>query len=70
MTPKEIKRILFDRDLTISDLARRWGKRREEVSYCVNQLRVYQEIRELLSEELGIPTDKLFPAAKSRSRAA
>ena len=61
MTPKEIKRMLFDRDLTIGELADRFGCKREELSMCIHGHRVYPEIRKKLARTLKVPVKQLFP---------
>lgn len=62
MTPKQIKIILLENDLTISELAEEFGCRRQELSMCIHQVprRVYPELREKLASRLGMSVAQLF----------
>jgi hypothetical protein len=64
MTPKQRKRILFDNDLTISGLAREFRCSRVALSYCINEKRVYPNLRTKLAFKLGYPEEILFPAPR------
>ena len=65
MTPKEIKRILFERDLKISGLAREFECFSQELSMCVHQKRPYPELREKLAKKLGMSVEELFGSTKA-----
>jgi transcriptional regulator with XRE-family HTH domain len=71
MTPKEIKIILLEKELTIQSLADEFGCRRQELSMCINQKprRSYFKLREKLAKRLGIPESELF-GDDQRPRAA
>lgn len=60
MTPKEIKHILFERDLTVAGLAKKIGCRREELSMCIRRVRKYPELRKELARALGVSVQELF----------
>lgn len=71
MTPKEIKVVLLERDLTISGLARDFGCDQSELSRCIHRNRVYPELRKKLARRLRIPVQRLFgEGAESNTKAA
>jgi hypothetical protein len=70
MTTIEIKVLLLRRQLTIGDLASEFGCRREELSMCIRQVRVYTELREKLAAKLGLSVDQLFGEVMKRSKVA
>lgn len=41
--------------------------RREELSMCLRGVRLYPTLRELLSEDFGIPVTRLFPVEQKRA---
>ncbi|PYS52415.1 MAG: hypothetical protein DMF68_01515 [Acidobacteria bacterium] len=67
LTPKEIRRILLDKDLKVAALAREWSKKLGKTIYpsdvwAVIARRedvVLQEIRELLAEALGVDVSQV-----------
>lgn len=60
MTPKDIRRILFERDLTVAGLAKELGCRRQELSMTIRRARPYPEIRKKLAKKLRIKETVLF----------
>jgi hypothetical protein len=60
MTPKQIKIILLENDLTIQGLADEFGCRRQELSMCINQRRNYPSLQEKLAERLRKSRIELF----------
>lgn len=71
MTPKEIKVVLLERDLTISGLAREFGCDQSELSRCIHRDRTYPDLRKKLAKRLRIPVRTLFDeGAESNTRAA
>jgi hypothetical protein len=66
MTPIEIKIMLLRRGRSIAELARQFDCRREELSMCINQLRVYPKLRVLLAAELGLSVEQLFGTQMKR----
>ena len=64
MTPKEIKIILIQRDLSISGLAREFGCLRQELQMCIYRIRRYPELRKKLAEKLGLSEEELFKDSK------
>lgn len=74
-TPNEIRIELLRRNLSISNLARKFDNtgtpcRREELSMVVRQVRIYPAIRERLARELKIPVHVLFETGQTRRKAA
>ena len=66
MTYKDRKKLLLDEDWSIQALADEYEKRtgktclREEMSQCIRGVRVYQPLREFLSELFEKPVSELF----------
>ena len=60
MTPKQIKIILIENDLTIQGLANELECRRQELSMCINQKRKYPNLRRKLATKLGLSIEELF----------
>ena len=71
MKPVEIKIKLLRRGISISELARKFGCRRQELSMCIRQVpgRIYPEIRRQLATELGMTVEQLFGEVERRKAA-
>lgn len=59
MTPREIKKLLIDKDLSQSDLARRLNVTPSAVSQVVNGLRPNPRVAEGLARILNLPVSSL-----------
>jgi lambda repressor-like predicted transcriptional regulator len=70
MTPTEIKIELLRKGYSITGLAREFGCRREELSMCVHQSRVYPEIQEKLARKLGYSRQHMFGSQAKRASVA
>jgi len=55
---------------TLTAIAERIGCRREELSMCIRQVRVYPEIQAAFAKELGLPREDIFGATLKAARAA
>ena len=69
-TTKEIKRILFERDITISDLAREFNCYREQLSMMIRKVRIYPDLQEQFAQRLGYTREELFGTLPSDRRRA
>jgi hypothetical protein len=69
MSPLEIKFLVMRRYGTITACALNFGCRREELSQCIRQVRVYPRLRQRLAEELGMTVEQLFGASERRKAA-
>jgi DNA-binding XRE family transcriptional regulator len=78
MKPVEIKILLLrkqqsepQKDWSITAVAERIGCRRQELSMCIRQVRVYPDIQEKFAEEIGVSKQTLFGVKqKAASKAA
>ena len=57
---KAVKKLLIDKDLTITELARRIGKSRVWTSYIVNGHLESPEVRKAIAWELGARVEDLW----------
>jgi hypothetical protein len=51
-----------EKSWTLTAIAKRIGCRREELSMCVRQVRVYPEIQDAFAKELGLTREDIFGA--------
>jgi lambda repressor-like predicted transcriptional regulator len=70
MTPTEIKIELLRKGLTITGLAVKFGCRREELSMCIRQVRIYPHLRELLAAEFGMTVEQVFGTQHTQRKVA
>ena len=61
MTPKDRKKLLIDKDLTITDLAKRVNKTRCWVVRVIHGHEKPKPTQEAIAKELDVPVDELFP---------
>ena len=61
MTPKERKKLLIDKDLTITELARRVKRDRSWIVRTIHGHEKPRPTQELIAKELDVPVDELFP---------
>lgn len=70
MTPTEIKIELLRQGKSITDLARKFGCRREELSMCIRQVRIYAHLRKRLAAELGYSVEHMFGTQAKQAKVA
>lgn len=76
MTPKERKRAVEDQYGSISNLARHLSKgrkravRREELSMCINGLRVYPKLQIQIARAIDRPVEEVFGDPTPKTQAA
>ena len=61
----ELKVLMLRAGMTITDLAQRIGKSRENVSRCVNGQADFPVIKQLIADEFGVPVEKLFDTRRA-----
>jgi hypothetical protein len=69
MSPLKIKFLAMEKFGTITACAFKLGCRREELSMCIRQVRIYPLLREKLADELGYSVEQLFGASNRRKAA-
>ena len=69
MSPLEIKFLVMRRFGTITACALHLGCRREELSQCIRQVRVYPRLRQMLADVLGMTVEQLFGVNDHRKAA-
>ncbi|UCD85506.1 MAG: helix-turn-helix transcriptional regulator [Deltaproteobacteria bacterium] len=65
MSAKEIKKLLIDKDITQTELARRVGVSPAGLNQVINGKRKTRHIREAIARELGMEVSELFPETKA-----
>lgn len=60
MSTTEIKIILLRQGLEIKELAQEFDCRRQELSMCIRQVRIYPELRKKLAKKLKMTVEQLF----------
>lgn len=68
MTPKEIKRILFERDLSISGLARDLKVSRSMVHQVIHNKAVSHRVRCHIARAVGRPVGEIWKIKKDPTR--
>ena len=66
MTPTEIKIELLRKGKSITDLASKFGCRRQELSMCIRQVRIYPRLRRLLAAELEYTEEQMFGSQQAK----
>jgi len=61
MTPKDRKKLLIDKDLTIAELARRIKRTRSWVAFTIHDRQTPRPTQEAIARELDVPVETLFP---------
>jgi transcriptional regulator with XRE-family HTH domain len=64
MSRKEIKKLLIDKDITQTELARRVGISLTGVNQVISGKRKTKHIQEAIARELGLKVGKLFREPK------
>src|SRR5947209_18402639 len=59
-SPNRIKFLINEEGETLTSLAALWRYRLEEVSQCVRQVRVYPQLRILISDFIHQPVERVF----------
>jgi transcriptional regulator with XRE-family HTH domain len=64
MNVKDRKKLLIDKDLTITKLAKKVNRSRVWIWQVLNDHERPRTTQEAIAKELGVPVEKLFPLKK------
>lgn len=70
MTPKDRKKLLIDKDLTMTELAKRINRDRSWVVQTMHGHVMPRPTQEAIAKELGLTVEIIFPHDKVPKRAA